>query len=109
MKSLHPHDSGEKILVEMCQRIEITDYTRRATASLKRTLIESELKLNDKVIALISSQTAFGGIRYWFECPIGKERVAVLFVHPVTGEIGCRECLNLEYQSRRYKGMSEKH
>ena len=107
MKLSNPNDSGKSILVEDCQRISITAYVRKARAKLKEALIAAELEANNKSIELTPSKTAFGGIRYWFKCPMCSGRVGTLFVHPMTGEIGCRKCLGLEYRSRRYKGMAE--
>jgi hypothetical protein len=107
MKSLYPYDSGEKILIEQCERLEINNFIRKASTELKRQIIESELLLKNKIIELVTSNTAFGGIRHWFQCPICLKRVAMLFIHPITQEPGCRKCLNLEYRSRKYKGMIE--
>jgi predicted RNA-binding Zn-ribbon protein involved in translation (DUF1610 family) len=63
--------------------------------------------MDNKIIELTPSRTAFGGIRYWFKCPNCGDRVGMLFVQPITRVIGCRKCLGLEYRSRKYKGMIE--
>ena len=107
MKSLKPYNLGEKILVENCQKISITNYLRKAKEKLKETLITTEMELGNLSIELTPSKTRFSGTRYLFKCPQCKDRVGTLFVHPLTHEIGCRECLKLEYRSRRYKGMIE--
>jgi hypothetical protein len=57
-------------------------------------------------VELTTSKTYVGGVRYWFKCLCGR-RVGVLFVHPISNILGCRECLGLEYRKRRYKGMEE--
>ncbi len=105
MKSMNPNDLG--VLVEECQKIEINSFLRNVRSKIKKTMIESELMINGLNINLKTSKTGFGGIRYWFECPICKCRVGTLFSHPVSLKIGCRECLGLEYRQRAYKGMVE--
>jgi len=102
-----PNDLGKKYIVEECQRIQIKDYLKSAGRKLKEALLCSELGLNNLSVSLTTSQTGFGGIRYWFSCPSCDRRVGVLFVHPITQAIGCRLCLGLEYRKRRYKGMIE--
>jgi hypothetical protein len=107
MKTLRPYNSGKRILVEDCQRVSISAYLRKAKEKLKKTLVAAEIELGDLSIELAASKTAFGGTRYWFRCPKCAGRAGTLFVHPLTGAIGCRKCLGLEYRSRRYKGMIE--
>ena len=108
MKRFDPNDSGKvKLLVDECQRISITAYMKRAMPKLKSALLTAEIEMDNKVIELTPSKTAFGGIRFWFKCPICAGRVGTLFIHPLSQEIGCRKCLDLEYRSRRYKGMAE--
>jgi hypothetical protein len=107
MKSLLTYDSGKSILVEDCQRLSISSYLRKAKEKLKDVLINAEIELENLLIELAVSQTRFNGIRYWFKCPQCKGRVGTLFIHPLTKIIGCRECLKLEYKSRRYKRMIE--
>jgi hypothetical protein len=106
MKTFNPNDSGKvKMLVDECQRISITAYMKRAMPKLKNALLTAEIEMDNKVIELTPSKTAFGGIRFWFKCPKCSNRAGTLFVHPLSQEIGCRKCLDLEYRSRRYKGM----
>jgi hypothetical protein len=107
MKSLHPHYSGKGILVEDCQKVSISTYLRKTRERLKQELVIAEIKMDNLHIELTPSKTSFDGIRYWFKCPLCASRVGTLFVHPLTNTIGCRKCLDLEYRSRRYKGMTE--
>lgn len=108
MKTFNPNDLGkDKMLVEQCQRISITAYMKKAMPKLKSALLTAEIEMDNRIIELTPSRTAFGGVRYWFKCPINSCRAGALFVNPITHEIGCRQCLNLEYRSRRYKGMIE--
>lgn len=104
---MKPNDLGKKLLVEECQKIEINTFLRRTKLKLRETLIASELNMQGISILLISSITGFGGTRYWFKCPLCSKKVGVLFMHPVSQNLGCRRCLGLEYRKRRYKGMVE--
>lgn len=107
MKSLEPYHSGKPILVEDCQRVEISALLRKAKERLKQQLLTVEISISELRIELTPSKTALGGTRYWFKCPSCARRVSTLFVHPLTSVVGCRKCLELEYRSRRYKGMVE--
>lgn len=107
MKSTAPHNLGERFLVEECRKISISAFLKTANAKLKEALISSEVEANDMVVEFSASTTPFGGKRYWFKCPSCGLRVGTLFVHPLTQEMACRICLNLEYRARRYKGMVE--
>ena len=107
MKSLKPNDLGKRFLVEESQRISITSYIRTAQEKLKGVLITAEIEVGNTHIELVQSKTAFGGTRYWFKCPLCERRAGMLYIHPFNAILGCRACLNLEYRSRRYKGMVE--
>jgi hypothetical protein len=101
------NDLGKKLLVEECQKISVNLFLKKAKSGLKETLISSQLDVQGLAIQLTTSKTGFGGIRHWFECPMCKARVGVLYAHPLNQQIGCRQCLGLEYRKRRYKGMIE--
>lgn len=107
MKPLNPNDLGRKFLVEDCQRIRISDFLKSYRSKLKELIVNSELEALELKIDLATSKTCFNGIRFWFKCPLCNKRIGLLFKHPITNQIGCRQCLNLEYRKRRYKGMLE--
>jgi len=107
MKILNPNDLGRKCLVEECQKIRIEDFLKTYRNKLKELVLASELEILGLKIELTTSKTCYNGIRFWFKCPLCKRRAGVLLKHPLTYEIGCRQCLNLEYRKRRYKGMIE--
>jgi len=107
MKTLNPNDLGKKYLVEECQKIRIEDFLKSYRDNLKKLVLTSELEVSGLKIELTTSKTCYNGIRFWFKCPLCKKRAGVLLKHPLTYEIGCRQCLNLEYRKRRYKGMIE--
>ena len=107
MKSLSPNNLGKKCLVEECQKIRIEDFLKSYRNKLKELILTSELEALGLKIELATSKTCYNGIRFWFKCPLCERRVGVLLKYPLTNEIGCRQCLNLEYRKRKYKGMIE--
>ncbi|MDP4020524.1 MAG: hypothetical protein Q8P58_00570 [Candidatus Adlerbacteria bacterium] len=104
---MKPNDLGKTFLVEECRKISMREYLARARGKLKETLLSSEVNVFDTPIGFTTSRTGFGGTRHWFACPACGQRVGVLFMHPISHQIGCRTCLRLEYRARRYKGMIE--
>ncbi|MDO8555189.1 MAG: hypothetical protein Q7R75_01320 [bacterium] len=102
-----PNDLGKRFLVEECKKVKMSEFIGNYRRKTKELMLASEIEVSDIKVALITSKTGFGGIRYWFKCPLCPNRVSVIFQHPLTEEIGCRRCLNLEYRKRRYKGMIE--
>jgi len=103
MKSLTPNNSGKKYLTNHCRKIQISDYLNRARAIIKEIIINSQLENDGVNLDLIFSKTNYNGKRYWLKCPICNR----IYQHPISQVLGCRKCLNLEYRSRRYKGMVE--
>lgn len=107
MKPLNPNDLGKKYLVEQCQSLDISKYLRGVKEQLKELAINSEIEADGLQIGLITSQTNYRGLRFWFKCPLCGYRAGKLYKHPTSHILGCRVCLNLEYRCRRYKGMVE--
>ena len=59
----------------------------------------------DYQVPLISTPCHFGGVRWWFVCPVTAEggcgrKVGVLYRAPRADYYACRHCLNLSYESR---------
>jgi len=60
----------------------------------------------DYKIALTTTPCNFGGIRYWFICPLSMNgvycgrRVGTLYLGSGGKYFGCRHCYNLSYESR---------
>lgn len=60
----------------------------------------------DYKVQLTSTPCNFGGVRYWFICPLSRNgvccgrRVAKLYKAPGGSYFGCRHCYNLSYESR---------
>jgi uncharacterized protein YlaI len=107
MKALKPNDLGNKFLIENCQKIKTQDILKRSKEKLKEALLGAEIEASGVKVELTTSRTHNNGIRFWFKCPSCHTRIAVLYKHPMSGKIGCRNCLNLEYRKRKYKGMIE--
>jgi len=107
MKPLSPNDLGKKYLVEDCQKIKIEDFLKSYRKKLKELILTSECDILGLNIELTTSKTFYNGERYWFKCPSCGRRVGLLLKHPTNHQIGCRRCLNLDYRTRRYKGMVE--
>jgi hypothetical protein len=60
----------------------------------------------DYKIPLVAEPCHFGGVRYWFICPLSRNgvpcgsRVGTLFLASGGKYFGCRHCYNLSYESR---------
>jgi len=60
----------------------------------------------DYKVQLTTTPCNFGGVRYWFICPLSKNgvycgrRVSKLYCAPGGNYYGCRHCYNLSYESR---------
>lgn len=104
---MKPNDFGKIFLVEECQKISISSFSKQAKEKLKHALISSEIDAGGQKLALTTSSVHFGGTRYWFKCPICSKRVGTVFVHPLNAQIGCRVCLGLSYRKKRFNGMLE--
>ena len=72
----------------------------------EKNYYEEEKDLDYK-IHIKESAPHFGGIRYWFKCPLvgcRTEKVAKLYLPPFQTYFGCRKCYGLQYQSSRKSG-----
>lgn len=58
-------------------------------------------KLNDKRIVLTTTSCNYGGIRYWFACPVCGKRCRVIYWQGQHNFWACRKCLNLVYRSQQ--------
>jgi hypothetical protein len=108
MKRMKPNDLGKKYLVEQCQKIDFKIFLRKFYKDFKNNWLKYHIEEESgQKIELTTSKTGFNGLRYWFKCPICMKGIGVLYRHPISTKLGCRTCLNLEYRSRKYKGMIE--
>jgi len=104
---MSPNNLGKKFLVEECQQLAVKDYLKKFRLKLKEEILGSVIEIARQKVELDITETGFAGTRHWFRCPICQKRAGILFVHPLSHKVGCRTCLDLEYRSRRYKGMIE--
>ncbi len=98
---------GKTLLVEDCQKVAVADVLKKYRLNIKETLLHSQFEMTGKDVRLTTSPTGNNGTRFWFVCPNCGRRVGLLLTHPLQGQLGCRQCLNLEYKKRRFKGMLE--
>ena len=54
----------------------------------------------DLEVSLVTTSCNFGGVRYWFACPMCSSRVGGLYLAPGERYFMCRGCNNLTYRSR---------
>ncbi len=54
----------------------------------------------DFEVGLITTPCNYGGVRYWFACPVCGRRVGGLYLAPGDRNFVCRRCNNLSYRSR---------
>jgi len=104
-KTMKPNDLGKNSLVEENRKIEINSFLRQIKPKLKENLLHLELKMQGVSVPLINSVTGFGGVRFWFKCPMCSKRVGTIYSHATSQNLACRRCLNLKYCKSRYKGM----
>ena len=93
-------DSGKKTSITVCESISVDELISEYNERFKEVFIKAKLNISGFDVQLTSSKTGFKGDRLWFSCPICKERKGKIYKHPLEQVIGCRECLNLEYESR---------
>ena len=61
---------------------------------------EQPKRAREQCISLLTTQPHFGGVRYWFECPVCEAQVRTL--HLPKGPLNsylCRQCNHLTYGS----------
>jgi hypothetical protein len=54
----------------------------------------------DYEVSLTTTPCYFGGVRYWFLCPMCYSRVGALYLSPGHVRFRCRHCNDLSYYSR---------
>ena len=80
------------------------NYVRFQYTSTDRNT--EEKTKHDYKVQLTTTPCNYGGVRYWFICPLSRNgvycrrRVAKLYKAPGAVYFGCRHCYNLSYESR---------
>jgi len=83
------------VIDEPCARVKYTITDR-----------QGEKTDYDYQIQMTTTPCHLAGVRYWFICPLVTNdipcgrRVAKLYIAPGARYFGCRDCLNLSYESR---------
>jgi hypothetical protein len=90
----------------------------RPVVRLSYSLTRAEMKERDSLdyrVQLTTTRPRFGGLRWWFICPLivgGRacnRRVGKLYLPPGGRYFGCRHCYNLTYtscqESRKYDSL----
>jgi hypothetical protein len=87
----------------------VVDVTGEPYVNLNYTITDrnsGEKTDYDYKIGLTTTQCRFGGVRYWFICPLSRNgvpcgrRVGTLFLSSGGKYFGCRHCYDLSYESR---------
>jgi len=104
---IKPYYLGENNLVEQCQKINIDDIVRQVNKEVKCQVLQSQIEVMGLKLNLLTSRTRFNGKRYWFSCPTCNNRIGTIYRHPISLQVGCRNCLGIQYRKQRFKGMIE--
>lgn len=51
-------------------------------------------------VSLLTTSCNYGGVRYWFACPLCDRRVGAIYLAPGSVYFKCRHCNNITYHSR---------
>ena len=106
-KSLPLNDFGISILVENTQKIAIEDVIHQHKLDWQKQLTNAVLDVENTPVTITQSKLSNGGTRLWFVCPQCSRRCGTLFQHPISNNVGCRNCLGVKYRHSRYKNMIE--
>lgn len=90
------HQNSIGIIVDINELYAKVNYTNTSRYT-------GEKKDYDYKIQLTTSRCNFGGVRYWFICPLQDcgRRTGTLFLCSGGNYFGCRHCYDLAYESQR--------
>jgi hypothetical protein len=80
-------------------RLQYTRTGRRDGATLA----------SDYQVQLTTTRPRFGGLRWWFICPLTGRRAAKLHLPGGAHRFACRQAYRLAYRSQRESGMDQTH
>jgi hypothetical protein len=89
-----------------CQKISMQHLLREAKKQLLQQLLHIQIESCGIETEVMISSTGNGGKRYWLKCPACLKRKGLLFQHPLTDIIACRQCLGLKYRKRSKNEIS---
>lgn len=103
---------GEQVTGSINYRVRGGDSPEKIQLTYTITeRLTGELINYDYPVQLQTTPLPWGGVRYWFTCPLVldgcpcRRRVGVLYLPPGAEYFGCRHCQNLTYQSAQEKGQ----
>ena len=99
--SLQANDLEKFWVAENYTKVNINNLMREVKKALKESLIHTHINTSLGDISLTSSETNYGGKRYWFVCPDCSGRVGDIY-KSMDG-LCCRKCLGVVYYQQRYK------
>lgn len=108
-QSLPPNDFGNSLLSENCQKLSVNQVVRQYQRQWQQQLSEATVEVMNTPVQFTQSKMNHGGKRLWFTCPQCSRRCGMLFQHPMSENIGCRQCMGIQYRKSRYKGMIEEN
>ena len=97
------HPITKESMASISYELDTTNM-QRPWVRLYYTLTQSQQRLDYRVI-LQTTRPHFGGLRWWFVCPLSvqgqacRHRVAKLYLPPGGHYFGCRHCYDLTYTS----------
>jgi len=65
------------------------------------TKVTGEKKSHDYEVLIETTPCNYGGVRWWFLCPICFRRCRILYQPPSQSVFACRVCHDLSYRSRQ--------
>ena len=101
------NEAGKVMLKADVETIINADADKTLIMVVRREVLSTDGKQKtvEQRIRLTASACNYGGVRYWFECPVVKDgmycgnRCAKLYLPDGQLYFGCRECYDLTYQS----------
>jgi hypothetical protein len=83
---------------ETGERVASITYSNKADGSAVVLKYQCNGEPCEHSIGLTSTHGPVGGVRPWFRCPVGNERVAILYFRH--GRFACRRCNRIAYMSQ---------
>lgn len=96
----------KSLTLDELKSVDINKLVQEINRQSKELLLRNTLKANGFNIELITSNTRFKGIRYWFKCPKCSRKSSKLYLD-LNSELVCRVCTGLYYKSQKYNKMIE--
>ena len=103
---------GERVTDSISYRMVGEDTPIAVRLNYTQTNRSSDEKNDlDYAILLTTTPLAWGGVRYWFVCPLVvdnlpcRRRVGCLYLPPNGQYFGCRYCYDLTYRSSQERGQ----